>query len=198
MNKRILLIDHHDSFTYNLRQLIEECHTIPVDVLSYRLVRRQGLEEYAGFVLSPGPQTPADYEYLKWFLPWVAGRKPLLGVCLGHQAIGTYFGARLVNLKKVFHGVTTEVRIVDPYAYLFRGCPCVLQVGLYHSWALDPNTISRELVVSAVSREGVIMAIHHREWPISGVQFHPESVMTPFGAHLMHNWLKNVAEKEAT
>lgn len=195
---RILIIDHHDSFTYNIKQMMEECHSIPVEVKSFDEVHPSWIEQYRGFVLSPGPYTPADYEYMQWFFPLLDGRKPVLGVCLGHQAIGCYFGADLINLQRVYHGWQTEVEILFPEDPLFKGIQRPLTVGLYHSWALDPKRIPDDLRVTAISREGVIMAIRHRHQPMAGIQFHPESVMTPAGPTIFRNWIESVLQFSVT
>lgn len=185
----VLLIDHHDSFTYNVKQLIEECQSNFIDVISCYSVQPDDVARYGRIVLSPGPETPAHYPYFNWFFPMVMKNKSVLGICLGHQAIGCYFGAKLINLERVYHGITQNVIIYDTTDPLFCDMPSSFKAGLYHSWALDPRDFPEELAVTAVSSEGVIMALRHRRYDIAGVQFHPESVMTPEGRRLMNNWL---------
>ncbi len=191
----VLLIDHHDSFTYNIKQLIEECQSNFIDVISCHSVQPDDVARYDRVVLSPGPETPSHYPYFKWFFPMVLGNKSVLGVCLGHQAIGCYFGAKLTNLERVYHGITQKVMIRVTADPLFCGMPESFNAGLYHSWALDPLNFPDDLAVTAVSSEGVIMAVRHRCYDIAGVQFHPESVMTTEGRRIVKNWLTQPSRK---
>ena len=184
---RIVIIDNYDSFTYNLSHLVKqlgaECVTLRND--QFRLPQ---LEAFDRIILSPGPGIPAEAGLLPDVIRTYAGRKPILGVCLGHQAIGEAFGASLTNLSDVFHGVQTPCHIVasDP---LFAGLPETITVGRYHSWVVDRETIPPTLEVTAVSDEGQVMALRHRTLPVHGIQFHPESVLTPDGAAILSNWL---------
>lgn len=183
----IVIIDNYDSFTYNLSHLLKEQGA---NVMVYRNDRfeLQQLEPFDKIVLSPGPGIPAEAGLLLEVIRTFAGRKPILGVCLGHQAIGEVFGARLTNLSDVFHGVATEGTIVvnDP---LFAGCPRRLTMGRYHSWVVSKEGFPPCLEITAESDEGQIMALRHREHDIHGIQFHPESVLTPDGRKIIANWL---------
>lgn len=187
METKCVVVDNYDSFTYNLVHLIKE---IGADVT---VVRNDGfrLEALAAFdriVLSPGPGIPSEAGLLKEVIRHYAGIKPILGVCLGHQAIAEVFGARLSNLPDVFHGVSTAVkRLAD--TPLFAGLPEHFPVGRYHSWIVERESMPDCLEITAESSEGLVMALHHRTYNIHGIQFHPESVLTPDGKRIMANWL---------
>lgn len=187
MKTKCVIIDNYDSFTYNLVHLIKE---LGADVTVVRN-NQFSLEELAAFdriVLSPGPGIPSEAGQLLDVIRRYAGVKPILGVCLGHQAIGEVFGAKLVNLSDVFHGVTTEARqLVD--TPLFAGLPEHFPVGRYHSWVVAKTSFPDCLEMIAESNEGMIMALRHRTHNVYGIQFHPESVLTPDGKRIMENWL---------
>ena len=184
---RIVIIDNYDSFTYNLAHLVKSLGA-DVTVLRNDRFALEELEAFDKIILSPGPGIPSEAGLLMDVIRTYAGRKPMLGVCLGHQAIGEVFGARLENLRDVFHGVATEGRQfgTDP---LFRGLPERIVMGRYHSWVVSREGFPDCLEITAVSDEGQVMALHHREFDIHGIQFHPESVLTPDGAVLLRNWL---------
>ncbi len=185
---KTVIIDNYDSFTYNLVHLVRE---LGAEVTALRNDRFQldQLEQFDKIILSPGPGIPSEAGLLLDVIRTYAGRKPILGVCLGHQAIGESFGARLVNLSEVHHGVATPIhRVADDY--IFEGLPDEFEVGRYHSWVVSPEGLPACLEVTAVSNEGEIMALCHKELDIRGVQFHPESVLTPQGAKIIENWLK--------
>ena len=175
---KIVIIDNYDSFTYNLAHLVKELGT-EVTVLRNDQFQLDDLEAYHKIILSPGPGIPCEAGLLMDVIRHYANRKPILGVCLGHQAIGEVFGARLENLSDVFHGVATPCRIVsdDP---IFSGLPTNITVGRYHSWVVSRNGLPDCLEVTAVSDEGQIMALKHKTLNVRGIQFHPESVLTPF------------------
>lgn len=185
---KIVIIDNYDSFTYNLSHLLKE---LGADVTVYRndCFELSQLEAFDKIVLSPGPGIPSEAGLLLKVIESYAGRKPILGVCLGHQAIGEFFGGKLTNLSDVFHGVQTPSTIVAD-DYIFAGLPQAIQVGRYHSWVVDTDGFPSCLEVTAVSPEGQIMALRHREYDIHGIQFHPESVLTPDGAAIVRNWLE--------
>ena len=170
---KTVIIDNYDSFTYNLAHLVKELGA-EVDVLRNDKFELEELEKYDKIILSPGP-----------------GRKPILGVCLGEQAIGQAIGGKLTNLSEVFHGIQTNVKIKNK-DYIFSGLPTEIPVGRYHSWVVDTEGFPEELVITAISSEGQIMALKHREYDIHGIQFHPESVLTPDGKQIVGNWLKGV------
>ena len=184
---KIVIIDNYDSFTYNLAHLVKELGT-EVTVLRNDQFQLDDLEAYHKIILSPGPGIPCEAGLLMDVIRHYANRKPILGVCLGHQAIGEVFGARLENLSDVFHGVATPCRIVsdDP---IFSGLPTNITVGRYHSWVVSRNGLPDCLEVTAVSDEGQIMALKHKTLNVRGIQFHPESVLTPDGKKMLRNWL---------
>ena len=186
----IAIIDNYDSFTYNLSHLVKQLGA-QVTVLRNDRFQLPELEPFDKLILSPGPGIPTEAGLLLEVIRHYAGEKPMLGVCLGEQAIGEAFGGRLTNLSEVFHGVQTPVQIVaqDP---LFKGLPATIQVGRYHSWVVDQQDLPDCLEVTAVSNEGQIMALHHKELPIHGIQFHPESVLTPEGKVIIQNFLQHI------
>lgn len=193
---KTIIIDNYDSFTYNLAHLVKELGT-DVDVLRNDKFRLEELEVYDKIILSPGPGIPEEAGLLLDVIRTYAGRKPMLGVCLGEQAIGEAFGGKLTNLKEVFHGVQTEIllnekcsgNIVLERDYIFEELPDRIPVGRYHSWVVDTEEFPEALVVTAISPEGHVMALKHREYDIHGIQFHPESVLTPDGKTIVANWL---------
>ena len=184
---RLVIIDNYDSFTYNLSHLVKELGA-EVTVLRNDQFELSELEPYSKIILSPGPGIPAEAGLLLDVIRTYAGKKPILGVCLGHQAIGEAFGARLENLSDVFHGVATTCHIIadDP---VFSGLPAEINVGRYHSWVVSKDGLPDCLEVTAVSDEGQIMALRHRQLNVRGIQFHPESVLTPDGKKMLQNWL---------
>ncbi len=225
---KIVIIDNYDSFTYNLSHLIKSLGA-EVDVVRNDQFRLNELEPYSKIVLSPGPGIPSEAGLLLNVIREYAGRKPILGVCLGHQAIGEVFGARLENLSDVFHGVATPCHIIGeevtaptpapplegrgmdtarpaaaplpsrggvgggvsfiPKDPLFSGLERDITVGRYHSWVVSREGFPACLEVTAVSDEGQVMALRHRELNVRGIQFHPESVLTPDGKKMLQNWM---------
>ena len=184
---KVVIIDNYDSFTYNLSHLIKELGA-EVTVVRNDQFKLEDLEPYNKIVLSPGPGIPSEAGLLLDVIKTYAGRKPILGVCLGHQAIGEVFGGRLENLSDVFHGVATPCRIIadDP---IFSGLEREITIGRYHSWVVSNEGLPECLEVTAVSDEGQIMALRHRELNVRGIQFHPESVLTPDGRRMLQNWM---------
>lgn len=187
---KTVIIDNYDSFTYNLAHLVKELGA-EVDVLRNDKFELEELEKYDKIIFSPGPGIPEEAGLLLEVIRTYAGRKPMLGVCLGEQAIGQAFGGKLTNLSEVFHGIQTNVKIKNK-DYIFDGLPTEIPVGRYHSWVVDADGFPEELVVTAISPEGQIMALKHREYDVHGIQFHPESVLTPDGKQIVGNWLKGV------
>ena len=187
---KTVIIDNYDSFTYNLAHLVKELGA-EVDVLRNDKFELEELEKYDKIILSPGPGIPEEAGLLLEAIRTYAGRKPILGVCLGEQAIGQAFGGKLTNLSEVFHGIQTNVKIKNK-DYIFSGLPTEIPVGRYHSWVVDTEGFPEELVITAISSEGQIMALKHREYDVHGIQFHPESVLTPDGKQIVGNWLKGV------
>lgn len=191
----IAIIDNYDSFTYNLVQLVEQAGA-RVTVLRNDRFALPDLAAYDKLLLSPGPGIPQEAGLLMPVIETYAMAKPILGVCLGEQAIGEAFGARLCNLSDVFHGVQTEISLNDPGVaddYLFDGLPRRLAVGRYHSWVVSLEGLPDTLAVTAVSDEGLIMGLRHRTLDVHGIQFHPESVLTPLGERIIRNWTEHAS-----
>lgn len=186
---KIVIIDNYDSFTYNLSHLLKELGA-EVDVVRNDKFELKDLEQYDKIVLSPGPGIPSEAGLLLDVIRTYAGRKPILGVCLGHQAIGEVFGASLENLKEVYHGVQTEGTQLGN-DYIFEGLPERVMMGRYHSWVVAKDSVPECLEVTAMSDDGAIMAMRHRQYDIHGIQFHPESVLTPEGKTMVGNFLKH-------
>ena len=186
--KKIIIIDNYDSFTYNLSHLVKELGA-DVTVVRNDQFKIEELEAYDKIILSPGPGIPSEAGLLLDVIRHYAGKKPILGVCLGHQAIGEVFGAQLENLSDVFHGVATPWRLLTD-DLLFAGLPTDITVGRYHSWVVSRKALPHCLEVTAESPEGQIMALRHRSYDVRGIQFHPESVLTPEGKTMINNWLK--------
>ena len=186
---RIVIIDNYDSFTYNLAHLVKELGA-QVTVLRNDRFQLDSLADYDKILLSPGPGIPSEAGLMPEVIRRYAGVKPILGICLGEQGIGEAFGGKLINLTSVFHGVQTPCRQVA-CDYLFEGLPGEFPVGRYHSWVVDADTLPADLECLAVSPEGQVMALRHRSMDIRGLQFHPESVLTPDGARIISNWLNH-------
>lgn len=186
---RTVIIDNYDSFTYNLSHLVKELGT-EVHVVRNDKFQLPDLSVFDKIILSPGPGIPSEAGLLLDVIRHYAGKKPILGVCLGHQAIGEAFGARLTNLKEVFHGVATPIRLTAD-DNLFKGLPSTIEVGRYHSWVVDRQQLPSCLEITAESEEGQIMALRHRQHNIHGIQFHPESVLTPNGKTIIKNFIES-------
>jgi anthranilate synthase component II len=192
---KILVFDNYDSFTYNLVHLVEKIIGDKVDVFRNDQIPLEKVEMYDRIILSPGPGIPSEAGSLLPLIKKYAATKSILGVCLGHQAIGEVFGARLVNLSKVYHGVASPVNIIPQNprsasvsANLFEGLSDGFMAGRYHSWVIDPDDFPDSLEITATDMNGHIMALRHKSYDILGVQFHPESVLTPDGEKIMRNW----------
>jgi anthranilate synthase component 2 len=187
---KVLLFDCRDSFTYNLAQAIDEIlgPTGLLDVVRHDKLDLDEAARYDRLILSPGPGLPEEMANLLPLVRRYAGVKPILGVCLGHQAINMAFGGRLVNLKRVCHGVKSAVKI-EREDYLFQGLPAEIETGRYHSWLVDEAFLPEELVVTARDENGQIMGLRHRLHNLRGLQFHPESILTPFGSAILRNFL---------
>ncbi|MDD2512168.1 MAG: aminodeoxychorismate/anthranilate synthase component II [Proteiniphilum sp.] len=188
MMKKILIFDNYDSFTYNLLHAVQSLGHTDVDVIRNDRMTLEEVERYDKIILSPGPGLPEEAGLLLPLIERYADSKSILGVCLGHQAIGQVFGARLENIPVVFHGVQTPIRFVAD-DYLFTGLPEEIEVGRYHSWIVSKDNYPSSLEITAVDRAGYIMAMRHRTLDLHGVQFHPESILTPEGTAIIRNFL---------
>lgn len=192
---KILVFDNYDSFTYNLVHLVEKILHQKVDVYRNDQIPLEKVKEYDKIILSPGPGIPEEAGLLLPLIKEYASTKSILGVCLGHQAIGEAFGGKLENLTTVYHGVATPIEIknekVKPKNGLFDGMPSRFEAGRYHSWIVSKESFPAELEITAEDDNGYIMGLQHKKFDVQGVQFHPESVLTPMGEIIMKNWLKN-------
>lgn len=186
--KKILLIDNYDSFTYNLVHLIKSLgYEVEVRRNDDITIREAG--NYDKIMLSPGPGIPSEAGMLMEIVAQLAPSKSILGVCLGHQAIGEVFGARLINLSEVHHGIASKIEITSEDS-LFSGLDKTFEAGRYHSWAVSPENFPAVLEITAVDASGEIMALRHKKYDVRGVQFHPESVLTPVGKTIIQNWIE--------
>lgn len=186
---RILLIDNFDSFTYNLKHYLEHNASIQVDVIRNDALTILEALTYDRIVISPGPGLPQQAGISLEVIKKLSGKLPILGVCLGMQAIMEAFGGSLIQLKSLYHGEATELQVLNRRAILFNNLPEGFQVGRYHSWAIDASTLPKELTIDAVDAQSQVpMAISHKHYPLWGVQFHPESVMSPYGKTLLKNF----------
>lgn len=185
---KILILDNYDSFTYNLVHLVKELGHNDVDVIRNDQLTLGDVKIYDKIILSPGPGIPSEAGMLIPIIKEYASSKSILGVCLGHQAIGEAFGANLINLEDVYHGITTNANIIDK-DYIFEKLDKVLKVGRYHSWIVDSKNLPSCFRITAIDKDGQIMAMVHKEYDVHGVQFHPESVLTPDGRIIVQNFL---------
>ncbi|HTB51745.1 MAG TPA: aminodeoxychorismate/anthranilate synthase component II [Ferruginibacter sp.] len=187
---KILVFDNYDSFTYNLVHLIEKITHQKVDVYRNDQIALEEVKKYDKIILSPGPGVPGEAGLLLPLIKEYASTKSILGVCLGHQAIGEAFGGKLTNLSSVYHGVATPIKIVNQQSQILHGFGDTVEVGRYHSWIIANEGFPSELEITATDANGFIMALQHKKYDVQGVQFHPESVLTPGGEKMMRNWLK--------
>ena len=183
---KILVLDNYDSFTYNLVHLIEKVTDTSVDVYRHDKITLDAIEAYDRIILSPGPGLPKDAGIMPDLLARYHASKAIFGVCLGMQAIGEFYGGTLRNLKKVCHG--QAIPVLHNQTDIFKGCPPEFLTGRYHSWVVDHNTLPPQLEITATDPEGQIMALRHTRDYVSGVQFHPESVLSEYGERLFKNW----------
>jgi len=188
---KVLIFDNYDSFTYNLVHMVEKLLHQKVDVFRNDQITLDKVNEYDKIILSPGPGIPSEAGLLLPLIKKYAPTKSILGVCLGHQAIGEAFGGKLVNLDTVFHGVATPVMInmSEIKNGLFKGLKETIEAGRYHSWIVSDENFPSELEITARDSNGYIMALKHKTFDVHGVQFHPESVLTPCGEKIISNWL---------
>jgi anthranilate synthase component 2 len=186
---KILVLDNYDSFTYNLVHILRALGHTP-EVFRNDKIAVEAVVAYDKILLSPGPGIPDEAGIMKEVIQHYAPHKSILGICLGHQGIAEVFGATLHNIPKVLHGVTSQSRVLDQAEYLFKDVASPFQATHYHSWAVVPESLPETLKVTAVNTEGLIMGLRHTKFDVRGLQFHPESIMTPEGERMIHNWLK--------
>jgi anthranilate synthase component 2 len=188
---KVLVFDNYDSFTYNLVQLIKEIATdAKVEVHRNDEISLEDVKAFDKILLSPGPGIPSESGLLLPLIKEYAATKSIFGVCLGQQAIGESFGGSLSNLSKVYHGIATPVHLTAP-SILFDGLPNTFSVGRYHSWVVNEKDLPTDLIITSKDDDGYIMSLEHQTYDVKGVQYHPESVLTPEGAKIIANWLKH-------
>lgn len=185
---KILVLDNYDSFTYNLVHLLKKISKAEIEVYRNDMIALEEVNNFDKIMISPGPGIPSEAGILPDLIQEYGHQKSILGICLGMQAIGEAYGAKLINLPEVFHGVATETRVIKP-GKLFRHLPEKFQTGRYHSWAVDHKNFPATLEILAEDEEGHIMALAHKTLDVCGVQFHPESILTEYGEELIKNWL---------
>ena len=190
---KILIFDNYDSFTYNLVHMVERITNEKTDVYRNDKISLESISEYDKIILSPGPGLPCESGLLLSLIKKFAPSKSILGVCLGQQAIAEVFGGKLINLKNVYHGVATKVMVDEHRTKMqndvFKDLPSELDAGRYHSWVVDNEDFPDDLEITARDENGLIMGLRHKTFDVQGVQFHPESVLTPDGEKMMRNWL---------
>ncbi|QXP72596.1 aminodeoxychorismate/anthranilate synthase component II [Tenacibaculum sp. AHE15PA] len=189
---KILILDNYDSFTYNLVHMIEDITGNLPDVYRNDEISVTEIDRYDAIILSPGPGIPDEAGILKEVIKQYAGKKPIFGVCLGLQAITEVFGGSIENMGEVFHGVATEMEIVNKEAVIFKGVPQKFQAARYHSWIASNENFPSEINITAVDEDGGIQAIEHSVFNMSAVQFHPESILTEVGEQIVRNFLENI------
>ena len=188
---KILIIDNYDSFTYNLVHMVEAITGRSPDVYRNDEISFAVIDAYEMIILSPGPGLPEEAGSLKQVIRTYAAKKPIFGVCLGLQAITEVFGGKLENLDSVFHGVATTMRVTDEQAIVFKGLPAEFEAARYHSWIASRVDFPEELNITSLDDSGNIMSFEHQTYPLSAVQFHPESILTPLGADMLRNFIHN-------
>lgn len=188
---KILVIDNYDSFTYNLVHAIKKISGQPVDVFRNDQIALEKIDKYDKIVLSPGPGIPEEAGLLLDIILAYAPTKSMLGVCLGHQAIGEAFGGKLHNMNRVLHGIATPVKQTGIKSQLFKGLPESFDVGRYHSWIVQNEQLPTCFEVTSYDEDGLVMSMQHKEFDVQSVQFHPESVLTPLGEKMIENWLNS-------
>ncbi len=186
----ILLIDNYDSFSYNLYQLIGEINP-DIKVIRNNELTIEEIEKLnpQALIISPGPGKPKDAGICEDLIRYFAGKKPILGICLGHQAVCEVFGAKITYAKEIMHGKTSDIKI-DTNSPLFKNMPEAITVARYHSLAADIDTIPGELKITAKTDDNIVMAVQHTKYPVYGLQFHPESILTPAGKTIAENFLE--------
>jgi anthranilate synthase component II len=190
---KILVFDNYDSFTYNLVHVVEKILNQKVEIYRNDKIDLEQVNAYDKIILSPGPGIPIEAGLLLPLIQQYAPSKSILGVCLGHQAIAEAFGGSLINLKNVFHGIATPIDIIKnetgEMPTIFNGLPHQITVGRYHSWVVNENDLPEDLTITSRDENGLIMSMQHKNFDVTGVQFHPESVLTPQGETIIRNWL---------
>lgn len=188
---KILLLDNYDSFTYNLVHYLESFGA-EVEVFRNDEIEVEDAKKFDKIVLSPGPGVPERAGILKSLIKEYSNKKPILGICLGQQAIAEVFGGSLIQLEEVVHGVSTPINVIVSDEILFNGLPQRLEAGRYHSWVVNPRDFPDVLEITSVDENGNIMSLRHKTYNLRAVQFHPESIMTPHGMKMLENWVRHL------
>ena len=186
---KLLVLDNYDSFTYNLVHLVEKVSDIKFDVIRNDKISLSEVNNYSKILLSPGPGLPKNAGIMPELLKQYCKTKSIFGVCLGLQAIGETFGASLINLETVYHGIATPIQVINEDK-IFVDCPKTFNAGRYHSWAIEYKNLPEDLIVTAIDDKNNIMAARHKSYDVRGVQFHPESILSEYGETIIRNWLK--------
>jgi anthranilate synthase component 2 len=186
---KVLLLDNHDSFTYNLAELLRRNDKINFQIDTAETFNLNQADDFDKIIFSPGPGVPREHSVIFDILAAFGQKKSIFGVCLGMQAMALHFGGALYNLEKVVHGQVKTIEVISGEEKIFAGIPRHFEAGLYHSWAVNRKTLPEDLIVTSLSEDGIIMGLSHRKLDISGVQFHPESIMTPLGQRMIDNWI---------
>lgn len=187
---KILIVDNYDSFTYNIAHAIRSFPGSNLQIIEAGKIKLRDIDSFDKIIFSPGPDFPRPGNVMEQILSDYAGEKPILGICLGMQAIVLFFGGRLKQLEEVVHGRKKVITKTEDYSKILKGIPSCFEAGLYHSWVADPDYLPDSLAITTLSEKGMIMGIRHKIHDIEAVQFHPESIMTPEGGKMIHNWLR--------
>lgn len=186
---KIVVIDNFDSFTYNLVHYLEDLGA-NVTIFRNDEFELEELQQFDKIVLSPGPGIPSEAGLLMETIETYHQTKSILGVCLGHQAIGEFFGGKLENLERVFHGIATKINVIDAEEKIFQNIPSSFNIGRYHSWIVSNINLPEELIVTSIDENQHIMSFRHKTFDVVGIQFHPESILTENGKEILSNWLQ--------
>ncbi len=186
---RILVLDNYDSFTYNIVHILRELDGLDISVIKNDLIKMNDVQSYDKIILSPGPSLPKDAGKMNKLISNYYHSKPILGICLGHQAIAENFGGKLYNMDEPLHGVQTDIYLEDDY--IFKGIKSKIKACRYHSWSVVSDPLPQELKIIAKDSEGVIMALSHKKFDLKGIQFHPESIQTKTGFNMIQNFINN-------
>ncbi|HNQ67983.1 MAG TPA: aminodeoxychorismate/anthranilate synthase component II [Bacteroidales bacterium] len=186
---KIFLLDNHDSFTYNLAAMFDIYSNVKVSVFKPENTNINKISEYDKIIFSPGPGLPSEHPLIRTIIDKYKNSKNILGICLGHQAIGEYFGCKLKNYDLVNHGMIKKLSIIQPESPIFKNVPDNSEIGVYHSWYIENDNIPEQIRVTGLNEDGIIMAMEHKTYKIQSLQFHPESFITKFGKQMIENWL---------
>ena len=186
---RILVLDNYDSFTYNIVHILRELDCLDTSVIKNDLIKMKEVQSYDKIILSPGPSLPKDAGKMNELILNYYDSKPILGICLGHQAIAENFGGTLYNMEEPLHGVQTDIYLEEDY--IFKGIKSKIKACRYHSWSVVNDPVPEELKIIARDSEGVIMALSHKKFDLKGIQFHPESIQTETGFNIIKNFINN-------